>query len=280
MPTQTLDPMPAHTSGGSGKGLAQPCRVQSWKQSLAGGGPPPQQTLAMPEFAGVNSGDAGDCWCKQRRCWSLSEGCSPKRYGLGAAPTPPNPTNHLPVARPRDCRVSTAPADPGKIIRAVGNRRRWSAPGPAPPPFSQGWGWALPAASPQIQACAAAPTRVPDWPWPSRNSRSLPIAPSANKEGRKHLAEAEPCTTVLVRGGGLAAPGFASVLPTAAEANKGEPRASAATPLPSPPPPFSLLSNPSHLPRCRRGPALFPASGWAGVKVLQGRDGHSGTGGG
>lgn len=43
-----------------------------------------------------------------------------------------------------------------------------------------------------------------------------------------------------------------------------------------PPPPFSLPSNLSHLLRCRRGPALFPASGWAGVKALRGRDGHSG----
>lgn len=123
MPSQTPDLMPAHTPGGSEKGLAQPCGVWSWRQSLWGA-PPRQQTLAMPV-----------CWCKQRRCQSLPEGCSPKHHGLGAAPTPPNPTKHLPVAGPCDCRVSTAPADPGKIIRSPEHHRRWSAPGPAPPPF-------------------------------------------------------------------------------------------------------------------------------------------------
>lgn len=42
--------------------------------------------------------------------------------------------------------------------------RATERPGAPSSLFSQGWGWALPAASPQIQAEAAAAPRVPDWP--------------------------------------------------------------------------------------------------------------------
>lgn len=254
MPTQSPEPMPAHAPGGSGKGSAQPCECGAGGRACVGT-PPQQQTLAMPAFAGENSGDAGDCQRKQQQRRSLPEGCNPKHHGLGAAPTPPNPTNHLPVAGPRDCRVSTAPVDPGKITQALKHRRRRSTPGLAPPPFPRAGAGCCRLRLPRYR-------RAPDWPRLSRNSRLLPITPSANKDGRKHLAEAEPCTNVLVRGGGSAVARFTSVPPPAAETNKGEPRASAAMPVPSPltffpseqPVPFATVSKGlSSLPSFRVG---------------------------
>lgn len=174
MPTQSADPLPAGWGGLGSAPHAGRARV---------GAPPRQQT---PEPAGANGGDAEIAGASTSRAGARS----PRHRGLGAAPAPPNPTNHLPVAGPRDGSFCGGSWEDDE---GSGAPQGTEHPGARASLFSQGR--ALPPASPQIRASAAAPPRVPGWPRQSQKSRWVPVALPANTEGRKHLAEPSPVRT-------------------------------------------------------------------------------------
>ena len=113
------------------------------------GAPPRPQTLAMPQIAGASGSDGVCRGATAQRATGLAQ--------------------HQPLQTPQTTFPSPGHvvADPGKITRGSGAPQVTESPGARASPFSQGRGWALPAASPQIQASAAAPTREADWPRPS-----------------------------------------------------------------------------------------------------------------
>lgn len=196
-------------------------------------------------------------------------GLNPKHRGLGTAPAPPNASNRLAVAGPRDCELLQ--------LRQILGRSSglWSTAGDRAPrgphlPLFQGWGWALLAASPQLQAKAAAPHKCLIG---LSRAEIAGGAPLANNEGRKHLAEAEPCTNLLPRGQAQQRPvSLLSLLQLQRLTRESPPPQCCPRPCSM----HSPLSNPSHLLWWFTGAQISPHS--LRVKALQGWDGDGGWG--
>lgn len=223
------------------------------------------QTGAMPGIAGASSSDAAVC----RRAAA--------RSAMGLAQHQPlrTPQTIFPLPGQVMAELLQLRQILGKLIPDSRAPQATQRPGARASPFSQGWGWALPAASPQIQASAAAPGRVPDWPRLSRNSRSLPITPSANKKrAGSTWWRPSPAQTCWCREEAPRHPVSLLSLLQLQRRESPEPR----LPRRCRPHPHSssLLSNPSFWPPFE-GAHLSPQlQGGQRVKALRGRDGNTG----